>query len=185
MSLLRRKAGSSLARAACTFPVRYTRELSSPLLNAVSLPFAVGFFLCADVPQLKVLELRNTNFRLPAGFFDNLTALETLELGSNQLKSIPVGTFDGLKNIELLNLWKNDFKKLEAEVFRGLTSLISLDLNQNQLRTLPADIFKVRIFVFFFFFNSIPFVDSRDLKEMVLLIKIRSNIFVDMRTINV
>ncbi|XP_058801642.1 protein toll-like [Phymastichus coffea] len=98
--------------------------------------------LLRDLKSLRLLELRNTKIRLPAGFFDSARTLRTIELGSNQLRELQPGTFRGLHSLELLNLWRNDFRKLEPDAFRGLATLVSLDLNQNALSTLPADLFK-------------------------------------------
>ncbi|XP_001604577.1 protein toll [Nasonia vitripennis] len=102
----------------------------------------VSVDLLRDLRSLELLDLHNTNIRLPAGFFDNATTLRALELGINQMRQLPAGLFDELRNLKLLNIWKNGFRKLEPDVFRGLKKLETLDLNQNQLQTLPAELFK-------------------------------------------
>lgn len=127
--------------------------------------------MIADLPGLKLLELRNTGIRLPAGFFENATSLQTLELGSNDLAELQTGTFDGLLDLKLLNIWKNKFSRLEPDVFRGLRTLVSLDLNQNSLQTLPEDIFKVRVVgiqEFYFSLLAVFFFQENSAKNLLL-----------------
>ena len=78
---------------------------------------------------------------LPEGVFSGLTALETLELGNNDLQALPAGLFSGLTSLETLALGHNDLEELPAGLFDGLINLGSLTLNYNLLTALPDELF--------------------------------------------
>ena len=71
-----------------------------------------------------------------------LTALQALDLGSNQLTSVPA-EIGQLTSLRELNLGRNQLTSLPAEIGQ-LTSLTELDLSGNQLTTLPARIRELR-----------------------------------------
>ena len=79
---------------------------------------------------------------LPAGIFDQLTALADLNLSDNQLSTLPAGIFDQLTALADLNLSDNQLSTLPAGIFDRLTALADLNLSDNQLSTLPDDIFQ-------------------------------------------
>ena len=66
---------------------------------------------------------------LPAGVFDELTALTELSLESNSLTALPAGVFDGLTALTLLNLHNNSLTALPDDVFEPLTQLTYLALS--------------------------------------------------------
>ena len=57
--------------------------------------------------------------------------LVELDLADTGLESLPAGVFDGLASLETLNLNKNRLGSLPAGVFAGLGSLKTLRLQQN------------------------------------------------------
>ncbi|CAB0032072.1 unnamed protein product [Trichogramma brassicae] len=104
--------------------------------------YEVKLDLLRGVPNLRILELRNTRIDPPSGFFLKSPQLRALELGKNELRSVKPGLFAGLRRVELLNLWSNELEHLEPSAFRGLGhTLHTLDIQQNLLVTLPSDLF--------------------------------------------
>ena len=71
-----------------------------------------------------------------------LTALETLKLGGNQLTRLPA-EFGQLSSLRELSLLGNELTSLPAEIWQ-LTSLRELHLRENQLTSVPAAIRKLR-----------------------------------------
>ena len=63
---------------------------------------------------------------LKSGDFGGLTALDSLNLGFNDLRTLPADIFDGLASLEYLNLGHNELVLLPNRVFVGLTSLTTL-----------------------------------------------------------
>ena len=83
-----------------------------------------------------------TNLRaLPAGIFDELTALTSLDLGANRLTTLPADIFDELTLLQCISLADNDLTMLPAGIFDNNTPLEMLHLAGNDLATLPAGIF--------------------------------------------
>ena len=78
---------------------------------------------------------------VPAGIFNSLSALGSLDLSLNQLTELPAGIFNSLTNLTVLGLGENQLMTLDANIFSDLESLTSLDLSSNQLTELPAGIF--------------------------------------------
>ena len=68
---------------------------------------------------------------LKSGDFGGLTALDSLNLGFNDLRTLPADIFDGLASLEYLNLGHNELVLLPNRVFVGLTSLTTLLLGGN------------------------------------------------------
>ena len=77
---------------------------------------------------------------LAAGDFAGLTALTTLNLGSNDLTTLPDDVFEPLTALTGLYLNSNELRTLDAGVFAGLP-LQDLRLSSNRLTTLPAGVF--------------------------------------------
>ena len=102
---------------------------------------------CFDVTAAQLAGIR----RLPhfagkltavkAGDFAGLTALESLSLDINELRSLPEGVFDGLVALKKLGLAHNEISSLPAKIFSGLSALEELALFDNRLSTLPSGMF--------------------------------------------
>ena len=98
---------------------------------------------------------KNDLTALPADVFDDLTALEWLDLSGNALPALPADVFDKLTALTVLYLTDNALTSLPADVFDQLTltkltgndltvcpaTLTELYLSGNDLITLPADVF--------------------------------------------
>ena len=78
---------------------------------------------------------------LPAGIFNELTVLSSLNLSNNALTTLPAGLFSSLTGLTSLNLLRNALTTLPAGIFTGLTGLVHIQLQDNALTTLPAGIF--------------------------------------------
>ena len=90
---------------------------------------------------LQYLQLHDTT-NLPAGIFDELTALETLSLFNNSLRSLPSDIFDKLTALKELDLLYNRrLDSLPSAIFDKLTVLETLSLSSTRLRSLPDGIF--------------------------------------------
>ena len=70
--------------------------------------------------------MSNSLTALPAGVFDELTALDALYLIGNSLTALPAGIFDELTPLTLLFLNDNSLAELPDDVFEPLTSLTHL-----------------------------------------------------------
>ena len=114
---------------------------------------------------------------LPAGVFNGLTNLGTLDLSGNQLTALPAGVFNGLTNLGTLDLSGNQLTALPAGVFNGLTNLRTLDLSNNQLTNggLPDGVFngltnlwdldvRDNLFCHWEDFGTLPLFDSEGLR---------------------
>ena len=84
------------------------------------------------------LDLDNNRLRtVPAGVFDEMTALTGLSMSYNQtgaadsLMTLPAGLFDRLTKLTSLGLAQNDLKTLPAHIFQNLTELETLALDGN------------------------------------------------------
>ena len=83
---------------------------------------------------LKVLGMHDDNFTtLPAGIFEDLQNLTSLNLMYNKIERLPVGVFDGLESIQEIFLHDNNLTKLQSDLFRNLTTLELLNLARNQV----------------------------------------------------
>ena len=78
---------------------------------------------------------------LAAGDFAGLTALTTLNLGSNDLTTLPDDVFEPLTALTGLYLNSNELRTLDDDVFAPLPALTDLRLSTNRLTTLPAGVF--------------------------------------------
>lgn len=78
---------------------------------------------------------------LPAGVFDNLTQLTSLDLAATNITVLSVGIFDKLTKLSSLNLFTNGISELPAGIFDKLTQLTFLSLDLNQISVFPTGIF--------------------------------------------
>ena len=109
-----------------------TEQVRDAIAEAV-----LGVTDCADITathlgQVTSLYLFAVNIgALKSGDFGGLTALDSLNLGFNDLRTLPADIFDGLASLEYLNLGHNELVLLPNSVFVGLTSLTTLLLGGN------------------------------------------------------
>ena len=96
----------------------------------------------ADLTALDTLWLgANELETLPDGVFDNLTELKGLRLSGNRLSALPEGAFDDLTSLEYLTFSGNRLTELDDGVFDNLTSVTELFFTSNRLGTLPDGVF--------------------------------------------
>lgn len=94
-----------------------------------------------ELPNLKMLNLQNTNLQnLPNNLFRSEN-LEAIELSTNQLVTLNYSSFVKLKNLRLLNVWNNKIVKIHENAFDDLVSLETLNLRRNKLENLPNNVF--------------------------------------------
>ena len=107
---------------------------------------AVGASAAADVTEaqldtITLLDLTGQNITdLERGDFDNLTNLESLGLGNNQLSSLPEDLFEYLISLQGLDLSDNQLSSMPDGLFSS-TNLAALVLSGNKLSSLPAKLF--------------------------------------------
>ena len=135
-------------------------QLSIVVEAAVSTSiFPIDSFL--GLRQLKSLNLKGNRLEtLPENIFQDLSMLESLDLGRNELTEISdlhlsgltkltylglarnriteltVNATTNLKNLRKLDLSNNFFEIIPEETFQGLSSLTRLDISKNRLFTL-------------------------------------------------
>ena len=96
-----------------------------------------------DLTALESLELVGHNLSmLPADIFDNLARLTTLLIGANGLTSLPAGIFNNLPGLTRLIVVGEAFSGLPPGIFDHVTRLTYLRLDHNRLQTLPDDLFE-------------------------------------------
>ena len=96
----------------------------------------------AQLAAITVLDLTGQNITdLKPGDFDNLTNLESLGLGDNQLSSLPEDLFEYLISLKGLDLSDNQLSSMPDGLFNRSTNLTALVLSGNQLSSLPAKLF--------------------------------------------
>ena len=96
-----------------------------------------------ELTALESLELTGHNLSmLPADIFDNLARLTELLIGANGLTSLPAGIFNNLPGLTTLYVVSEAFSRLPPGIFDNVTRLTFLRLNDNRLQTLPDDLFE-------------------------------------------
>ena len=93
----------------------------------------------AQLAAITLLDLTGQNITdLKPGDFDNLTNLESLGLGDNQLSALPEDLFEYLISLKGLDLRDNQLSSMPDGLFNRSTNLTALVLSGNQLSSLPA-----------------------------------------------
>ena len=72
--------------------------------------------------------------------FDSLSKLRVISLCENLIVSIVPGMFQQLHALEVLNLSSCGIKEIDSNTFRGLTSLHTLILENNKIQQLPVQL---------------------------------------------
>ncbi|KAM0680779.1 hypothetical protein GINT2_001053 [Glugoides intestinalis] len=95
-----------------------------------------------DLTNLELLSLGRNNIKeLQPNIFEKLQKLKSLYLYDNKLTEIPSCVFDGLVNLKSLGLENNNIKELQPNIFNNLQKLESLDLSKNKLTEFPSCVF--------------------------------------------
>ena len=118
-----------------------TLQLTGPSVNSNPSPLAA-------LPRLRNSSLQRLDITgfpsltsFPAGFFDGLTELESLNLSGNGLTGLRDGLFGSLTALTQLQLQRNKLASLPNLIFNSLERLSTLDLSRNFLTSLPPNIF--------------------------------------------
>ncbi|XP_076337992.1 uncharacterized protein LOC143240055 [Tachypleus tridentatus] len=78
--------------------------------------------------------------------FRNLSSIEMLNLGNNQIPQLTVKSLTGLQNLRYLNLELNNISTIQMGAFQYLKNLVHLTLSNNPLNTLTRlDFFGFRL----------------------------------------
>ena len=88
--------------------------------------------------SVTALLLKGPLTSLPAGIFDPLTNLTSIDLFAPNLSTLPDGVFDQLTKLSALQIFGTQLTSLPDGIFDQLISLTDLYLPSNQLATLPA-----------------------------------------------
>jgi Leucine-rich repeat (LRR) protein len=116
-------------------------------------------------------------------FTEELSQLERLDLGNNNMWSLPEGSLCPLFNLELLNLTKNRLREVSSFKFnlasRCASNLRTLDLSNNSLESLPSAAFSglARLHSLNLRSNKIAFIADRAFEGLAVLtiIELSSN----------
>lgn len=73
--------------------------------------------------------------------FRNLSNLEYLDVGHNEIESFHENTFGSTRNLRVLNITHNKLHDLPESIFRGLAKLENLSLSHNEFPLMPFLIF--------------------------------------------
>ncbi|AKA68125.1 leucine-rich repeat domain-containing protein [Clostridium scatologenes] len=92
-----------------------------------------GDIYITDVKNIISLNASHKNIKEISGI-ENLTSLQTLDLGNNQITDISV--LSSLTNLEMLNLSYNEFSDISK--LKGLTKLETLNLKSNEIQDISA-----------------------------------------------
>ena len=118
--------------------------------------YGFGFVDCGKTFFLKTFDGTNYDYykglvtRLGERVFANMSTLETLLLGANQISTFGVNTFYGMTALNRLEFGCpgsipgscNRISEITSNTFEGLTRLSYLDLNYNLIVTIHPDSFR-------------------------------------------
>lgn len=123
------------------------RRLPADVFDGLSNLKELNIFLFApsevdlDHPELyEYVELDQGLKSLPAGIFEDLTSLVTLNLGYNSISSLPDGVFHPLVSLKTLGLHGNGLTALQEDALEGLSGLGSLRMYTSRLKRFPEGI---------------------------------------------
>uniref|UniRef100_UPI00398F1288 transforming growth factor beta activator LRRC33-like n=1 Tax=Pristiophorus japonicus TaxID=55135 RepID=UPI00398F1288 len=97
--------------------------------------------ISVSLPELKVLDMNRNSFQyLPRGFLRGMTALSSLQLNQNCLKTFSLTEEDPLLFLQTIDLSQNRLSHLNFSISR-LEKLNYFNLSFNKLQSLPSDLF--------------------------------------------
>lgn len=110
---------------------RLPQSLENLELSFNSIAYIAQDFLFG-MTALKSLSLENNNLKsLPVGCFKDLNKLKILSLARNKLKLFKQGTFTGLRAIQILRIANNSLQNTFGLITHSLESLYTLDIENN------------------------------------------------------
>ena len=117
----------------------------SAITGRIDFVGSIGNFKVGDLDGLSSLEelIVQSNSRLtelPAGIFDDLSSLTTLQIGANAISTLRSDVFSNLSSLTTLGVTYNQLTALPAGVFDGLSSLATLKLENNPVDPLPLSV---------------------------------------------
>ena len=117
----------------------------SAITGRIDFVGSISIFKVGDLDGLSSLEelIVQSNSRLtelPAGIFDDLSSLTTLQIGGNAISTLRSDVFSNLSSLTTLGVTYNQLTALPAGVFDGLSSLATLKLENNPVDPLPLSV---------------------------------------------
>ncbi|XP_058799427.1 toll-like receptor Tollo [Phymastichus coffea] len=115
----------------------------------------------------------------PRAFTEELSQLEKLDLGNNNMWSLPEGSLCPLFNLEVLNLTRNRLRELASFKFnlgsRCAANLRIIDLSNNSIESLPSAVFSAlsRLHSLNLKSNNIAFIADRAFEGLGALTSIQ------------
>ena len=117
------------------------RALDSLIICDSSPPLA-NLVLRSLPPSVNHIILTNSSVsELYPEHFGQLRFLQSLNLSSNEIRSIPATLTSNLGQLTVLDLSRNRIEHLQEEVFHGLDRLKKLDLSRNRIRYVDTEVF--------------------------------------------
>ncbi|KAI8495831.1 hypothetical protein Bbelb_262470 [Branchiostoma belcheri] len=96
----------------------------------------------AGLLMLKTLYLFNNKLQtIEVGAFDDVPAIETIEMGGNQMSDLPPGLFRGCDNLQSFVADGNRFTTIREGVFNDLPNLQVVRIGSNQIETIEVGAF--------------------------------------------
>ncbi len=87
----------------------------------------------------------NSISHVPANYFQNLPALNTISLRYNQISTIADYAFNGVPSVTIIELQYNQLDVIRTYMFSGLVNLRELYLYNNHIRTIESGSFRDNI----------------------------------------
>ncbi|CAH1254247.1 IGFALS [Branchiostoma lanceolatum] len=96
----------------------------------------------AGLLMLKTLYLFNNKLHtIEVGAFDDIPAIETIEMGGNQMSDLPSGLFRRCDKLQSFVADGNRFTKIQVGVFNDLPSLQVVRIGNNKIETIEVGAF--------------------------------------------
>lgn len=102
---------------------------------------------------------RLKNKILALGIFDELKAVEKIDISGCNITSLSLGIFDETKKLNFVNLSHNNLDDIDGYIFDE-TNLQFLDLSSNKIRSFPFNILKTSVKKLYLNNNLISRLDS-------------------------